>query len=182
MAFRALGLLFAVDEGFELVLAFLADVLEDRHGQLLLLLESIYGEFANSGFPYPRFCGRFWRNRYWQGARDGSGPVDGARALPGPALAGRRPCADHRQLSVAAQDSSAGRGRTAGRGCARDQDSLLVLLAGYGQSCGDGAGWQERSNPAADFDRSPRPRRVVGFAVHARRGARRAGRGDERRA
>jgi hypothetical protein len=32
VALRALGFLFAIDEGFELVMTFLADVLEDGHG------------------------------------------------------------------------------------------------------------------------------------------------------
>jgi hypothetical protein len=49
VAFRALGFLFAVDEGFEAVIAFLADVLEDGHERLQIqsLLESICEEFAN---------------------------------------------------------------------------------------------------------------------------------------
>src|SRR5271167_4604932 len=126
MALGALGLLLAVDEGFELVLALLADVLEDGHGRLRLLLESIYGEFANSGFSDPRFCrsgfqrSRFWRSRFWQAAGDGSGPVDSARAVPGSALAQWRPCADHRQLFAAAQDSFATCRGAAGRGRARN--------------------------------------------------------------
>jgi hypothetical protein len=34
MALRALGFLFTVNQGLELMLAFFADVLEDGHGQL----------------------------------------------------------------------------------------------------------------------------------------------------
>lgn len=40
MAFRALGLVFSVDEGLELVMAFFADVLVNRHVRLRYLLES----------------------------------------------------------------------------------------------------------------------------------------------
>jgi hypothetical protein len=47
MAFWALGFFLAVNEGFEAVIAFLADVLVDRHERLQYLLESICGEFAN---------------------------------------------------------------------------------------------------------------------------------------
>ncbi len=52
MAFGALGFFLAVDESLELVMAFLADVLEDGHESLRIepLLESICGEFANYQF------------------------------------------------------------------------------------------------------------------------------------
>jgi hypothetical protein len=52
VASGALGLFFAIDESFELVTAFLADVLEDRHAVTpdVSLLKSICGEFANQKF------------------------------------------------------------------------------------------------------------------------------------
>src|ERR1039458_732254 len=85
VAFRALGFFLAVDELFKLVMAFLADVLEDGYGRLQFLLESICAQFANSR-PSESSC------------------VDGPCAVPGTALARRRPCADHCQLSAPPQN------------------------------------------------------------------------------
>jgi hypothetical protein len=56
MAFRAFGLFFTVDEGLELVIAFLADVLVNGHihsdsTSEPPLLKSICGEFANLKVP-----------------------------------------------------------------------------------------------------------------------------------
>jgi hypothetical protein len=88
VALWALGFFFAVDEGFEVMIAFLADVLEDGHGDSRYLLESICGEFANL-----KCC---WLDR-----------VDGACSVSGAALAGGRACADDCQLSASAENSVA---------------------------------------------------------------------------
>ena len=94
VTFRAFGFFLAVNERLELVMAFLADVLEDGHERLQYLLESICGEFANLKFQ-PR------------GYRRESERVGSARAFPSPPMARRRPCADDRQFPAAAKDSLA---------------------------------------------------------------------------
>lgn len=63
VALRTLGLLLAIQQRFELMVAFFADVFEDRHGSLRNLLESIHGDFASSGFPDSSFPGRFSSTR-----------------------------------------------------------------------------------------------------------------------
>src|ERR1700692_998857 len=98
-----------------------------RNGSLQNLLESIYGDFASSGFPDSSFSGSFSSPRF-RTLKLGR-TMDGSGWVPGAAMDGRGTRADHRQLSAAAQNSAAGAGRAAGRGRGRDQGSLLVLLA-----------------------------------------------------
>jgi hypothetical protein len=106
MALWTLGLLIAEDQGFELVMAFLADVFKDRHGfsgfveffsARTIPLESICGNFAILvcswwGFQIRRACDRY--------------------AVSAVALVAGRACADHCQLFAAAQNSPARARRT----------------------------------------------------------------------
>jgi hypothetical protein len=93
-----------------------------------------------------------------------------ALALPAASVAARRPRADDRQLSAAAQNSFAAGGRATGRGRARNQSALLLLLAEHAEG---------RPREGADGDRGPRARRLERFRVHDRGGAEGAGSGYE---
>ena len=144
VALRALGFFLAVNQRFEMVIAFLADVFEDRHVGSSCLLESICGEFANH-----RFC-----------RRGHPSPCAGARcvgahfALSPASLAAGRSCADHRQLCAPSQDPLASGRGASGRGYARNQSALLVPLA------------KRAKRRSADPNRGSRPRRIHRVAIH----------------
>jgi hypothetical protein len=94
VALGALGLFLAVDEGFELMLAFFADVFVDWHELLPSLLESICGEFANLKIQWRRSLGTTSAEDF----------VAGEFTVSRASMAGRRTRADDCQFSHAAQN------------------------------------------------------------------------------